>query len=217
MEYLPLEYGMKKEKDFFMPDAELSTQAVLERLKEQKIEIENEIIELSKRYKAKHPRMIALQTRLQAIRDSMENETKKLLEMNPNFYVAYYWLAFPYVFKGMHDKAVATVEKAMAMSGGGPPLMWTVFGFIQSVAGKNKEAEKALVKMREQSKQTYVAPWMMAIVYAGFGEKDKAFELLDKSYKERDHWLIYTKVSPAMDNLRSDPRFKALLKKAGLE
>jgi capsular exopolysaccharide synthesis family protein len=73
---------MKREKDFFMPDAEQSTQAVLEKLKGQKIEIENEIIELSKRYKSKHPRMIALRTRLQAVRDSMDRETKKLLEMN---------------------------------------------------------------------------------------------------------------------------------------
>jgi len=147
--------------------------------------------------------------------DRSIEEFKKLLELNPTFYVAHYWLSYPYALKGMHDKAVATVEKAMALSGGGPPLIWTVFGFIHSVAGKREEAEKALDKMREQSKQTYVAPWMMAVVYAGFGEKDKAFELLEKSYKERDHWMTYLKVSPAVDNLRSDPRFKTLLKKMG--
>ena len=142
-------------------------------------------------------------------------EFKKLLEVNPTFYVAHYWLAFPYALKGMRDEAIATVERAMAMSRGGAPLMWMAFGFIHSFAGKRDEAEKALHKMREQSKQTYVAPWMMAIVYAGFGEKDKAFELLEKSYKERDHWMTYLKASPAVDNLRSDPRFKVLLKKMG--
>jgi succinoglycan biosynthesis transport protein ExoP len=73
---------MKKEEAFFMPNVEQRTHGVLENLKQQQIAIENEIIELSKRYKSKHPRMIALQTRLQATRDSMDEETKKLIEMN---------------------------------------------------------------------------------------------------------------------------------------
>lgn len=73
---------MKNEEAFFMPDAEKRMHAILEKLKQQKVEVENEIVELSKRYKAKHPRMITLHTRLQAIRDSMEEETKKLLDMN---------------------------------------------------------------------------------------------------------------------------------------
>jgi len=142
-------------------------------------------------------------------------ELKKLLEVSPTFYVGHYWLAFPYALKGMLDEAIAAVEKAMAMSGGGAPLMWMAFGMIHSFAGKREEAEKALQKMMEQSKQTYVAPWMMAVVHAGLGEKDKAFELLEESYKMRDHWLTYLKASPVVDNLRSDPRFKVLLKKMG--
>jgi capsular exopolysaccharide synthesis family protein len=73
---------MKKEEAFFMPNVEERTHTVLGDLKQQKIEIENEIIELSKRYKSKHPTMLTLQTRLQAVRDSMDEETKKLLEMN---------------------------------------------------------------------------------------------------------------------------------------
>jgi capsular exopolysaccharide synthesis family protein len=73
---------MKNEEAFFMPNVEQRTHAGLEKLKEQKIAVENEIIELSKRYKSKHPTMISLQTRLQAVRDSMDEETKKLLDMN---------------------------------------------------------------------------------------------------------------------------------------
>ena len=73
---------MKNEEAFFMPNVEQRTHAGLEKLKEQKIAVENEIVELSKRYKSKHPTMISLQTRLQAVRDSMDEETKKLLDMN---------------------------------------------------------------------------------------------------------------------------------------
>jgi len=79
---LALNEFMNKEKAFFMPDVEQQIQAVLEKLKEQKIEIENEIAELSRRYKAKHPKMISLQTRLEAVRNSIEEQTNKMLEMN---------------------------------------------------------------------------------------------------------------------------------------
>ncbi len=148
--------------------------------------------------------------------DRSIEEFKKLVEMNPTFSPGYYWLAFPYAFKGMLDEAIAAVEKAMAMSGPGTPLMLMAYGIIHALAGKRKEAEKTLQKIKERSRQTYVAPWMMAAIHAGLGEKDKAFELLEKSYKMRDHWLTYLKVSPIVDNLRSDPRLKVLLKKMGL-
>jgi capsular exopolysaccharide synthesis family protein len=73
---------MKKEEAVFVPDAEQRAHAAMEKMKQEKIEIENQIVEASKRYKSKHPKMIALKTRLEAIRDSIDEETKKLLEMN---------------------------------------------------------------------------------------------------------------------------------------
>ncbi len=147
--------------------------------------------------------------------DRSIEEYKKLLEMSPDYYTARFWMAFPYAFKGMHDEAIATIEKAMTVSGGGAPLMWTAIGFIYSVTGKKDEAKKVLNQMLEQSKKSYIAPWMITAVYAGLGQKDKAFEWLEKSFKERDHWLTYLKTSPLVDNLRSDPRFPKMLKRMG--
>ncbi len=71
--------------------------------------------------------------------------------------------------------------------------------------------------MLELSKKTYVAPWMIASMYTGLDQKDEAFKWLEKSYKQRDHWLIYLNISPVVDKLRSDPRFKALVKKMGFK
>jgi len=115
----------------------------------------------------------------------------------------------------MRGEAIATIEKAMAVSGGGAPLMWTALGFIYSLVGKKDEAKKVINQMLGQSKKSYVAPWMIAAVYAGLDQKDKAFEWLEKSFKERDHWLTYLKTSPLVDNLRSDPRFPNILKRMG--
>jgi hypothetical protein len=49
------------------------------------------------------------------------------------------------------------------------------------------------------------------------GEKDKAFEWLTKAYEEHAGQLVCIRVDPWIKNLRSDPRYKELLKKMGLE
>lgn len=148
--------------------------------------------------------------------DRSIEEFKKLLEMNPDFYIARYWLAFPYAFKGMYDEAIATLDEAMAASEKGSPIIWASKGFIYSFAGKMEEAKKTLDQMLEQSKESYISPWMIAVVYASLGKKDKAFEWIEKAFEERDHWLIYLKVSTIVDNLRSDPRFQKSLDRMGL-
>jgi len=149
--------------------------------------------------------------------DRSIEEYEKALEIDPNYFDAHLWLAFPYFLKGMIDEAVATIEKAMVISGGGPPFLRALLAYIYASSGKKSEAKKILSKMQEQSKKTYIANWMLATIHAGLGQKDKAFELLEASFKEHEHWLIYLKVSPVVDNLRSDPRFKKLLKKMRFE
>jgi len=73
---------LQKNEIVTVPDIERKTQSILEGLRGEKVGIENEIIELLKRYKSKHPKMIALNTKLEAINRSIDDETKKLLELN---------------------------------------------------------------------------------------------------------------------------------------
>ena len=65
-----------------VPDIEKKTQTVLEGLKQEKVDAENELAELYKRYKDKHPKIVALNTRLNSINNSINEETKKLLSLN---------------------------------------------------------------------------------------------------------------------------------------
>jgi hypothetical protein len=51
----------------------------------------------------------------------------------------------------------------------------------------------------------------VALVYAGLGEKEQAFAFLNKAFDERSHWLVWLRLDPRWDNLRSDPRFAQLL------
>jgi hypothetical protein len=70
--------------------------------------------------------------------------------------------------------------------------------------------------MTELSKPRDVNPWGFALVYTGMGDKDRAFEWLDKAYDERSSDLPWIKADPRMDPLRSDPRYKELLLRLGL-
>jgi hypothetical protein len=79
------------------------------------------------------------------------------------------------------------------------------------VSGKKAEAWKILNDLEHESTHRYVAPFRFAMVYIGLGEKDLAFQWLNKAFDELDILLIYINVTPFADSLRQDPRFDQLL------
>ena len=72
-----------------------------------------------------------------------------------------------------------------------------------------------LNELKGRSERSYVSPYFIALIYTGLGEKDKAFEWLEKAYHERHPYLAFLKVEPVFDTLRSDPRFADLLRRIG--
>ena len=149
--------------------------------------------------------------------DRAVKQLQKTLEMDSGFIVARYFLAPVYAEKGMYDRAIAEAQKAMDLSGGNDPLMVAQLGAMYSYSGKRDEAKKVLVELGRLSKQKYVSAFHLSLIHMGLGEKNQAFAYLDRAYEERDHWLESIKVHPMLDSLRSDPRFKELLKKVGLD
>jgi hypothetical protein len=69
----------------------------------------------------------------------------------------------------------------------------------------------------DRQKQGYVAPFALAAIYIRLGDKDQAFHWLEKAYEERSNPLSYLRVNSVVDPLRSDPRFRDLLRRVGLE
>jgi hypothetical protein len=82
-------------------------------------------------------------------------------------------------------------------------------------AGRRPEAQKVLDQLNELSKHKYVPPFHRALICVGLGEKDQAFEWLEKAYEE--HFMIGIKVNPVFDPPRSDPRFTNLLRRMNLQ
>ncbi len=139
---------------------------------------------------------------------------RKTLEMDANFGHAHFCLGWAYEQKGLHEEAIAELQKASELSGRSIGIM-AALGRALAVAGRRREAQEILGELEEISKQQYVFPYDMAIVYAGLGEPDQAFEWLGKAFAERDVGVIWIKVDPMLDSLRADVRFVDLLRRAG--
>ncbi|GAC1396043.1 MAG: hypothetical protein NVSMB56_10510 [Pyrinomonadaceae bacterium] len=90
-----------------------------------------------------------------------------------------------------------------------------LLGHSYAASGKRSDALKILNELKEMSKHSYVSPYDLAILYIGLGDKDQAIEQLNKAYEERAGWIIYLRVEPLFDPLRSDPRFSDLVRRIG--
>jgi serine/threonine protein kinase/Flp pilus assembly protein TadD len=147
--------------------------------------------------------------------DQAIEQFRKTLELDPNFALAQHFLGQAYEQKGMYDEAFAVFQKGITLSGGRSQMV-AFLGHAYAVSGKRGEALKTLDELKELSKRRYVGPYNVALVYAGLGEKDQAFEWLQKGYEERSSELLWLAVIPGFDSLRSDPRFADLLRRMGL-
>ena len=144
------------------------------------------------------------------------DQYRKTLDLNPNFPSGYVHLGLAYEQLSRYDEAIAAFEKARAMPGGNP-LIAAALGHCHALMGNRVKAGELLDELVEQSKQRYVPAVDIALIYIGLGEKDRAFEWLEKAYEDHDGWLAWLKVDPIFDSLRRDARFIRLLKKVGLQ
>jgi serine/threonine-protein kinase len=146
--------------------------------------------------------------------DEALEQGRRLLEMEPNFFGAHWLLGVAYSLKGVHEKALAEIQRALELGGG--PLTLSFLGFLYGLSGRRGEALRIVEELSEARKRRHVPASDIAIVYAGLGMRDQALEWLEKAYQERSGAMTSLKVNRALDPLRSDPRFDALLDRVGL-
>ncbi|MDH2900891.1 MAG: adenylate/guanylate cyclase domain-containing protein [archaeon] len=140
---------------------------------------------------------------------------RKSVQMDPTFVQARLWFGRPYLQKGMFQEAINELEEAVKLSGDSN-ISLAVLGHAHASAGNKAEAQKILHNLLERSKSRYVPSYWIALVYIGLDDKEKAFEWLERAYEDRSSWLVWMKVEPRFDILRSDSRFDSLLARMGL-
>jgi serine/threonine protein kinase len=148
--------------------------------------------------------------------DEAIEQCKKTLEMAPDFIWARYILAISYLKKLGPNKVIEELQKSVSRSKY-HPLIVAVLGASYGMIGKKEKANELLELLEEDAKHSYVLPFYKAIVFLGLGKVDEVFEYLKKSYEGKNFWLIFLKVDPIFDSIRTDPRFKELLKKMKLD
>ena len=137
------------------------------------------------------------------------------LELDTHSLMTYTVLGQAYAAASRYDDAIRALQSAVSFSGGAS-FTSAALGFACGKGGKRAEARKILHELQERSTTDYVSRFCVALVHIGLGDKDQAFDCLDRAYGERSHWLVYAKAWPILDDLRSDARFAALLGKVGL-
>jgi TolB-like protein/DNA-binding winged helix-turn-helix (wHTH) protein/Tfp pilus assembly protein PilF len=143
-------------------------------------------------------------------------QLRNTLDMDPNFALARMVLGQAYEQKGSYQQAIAELQKAASTSHDSP-MMLGALGHAYGASGNRSEAEKILNQLMDLSKKQYVSPFYMAIVYVGLTENDKAVDWLERAYRDRSNAIVFSKVDPQLDPLRSTPRFQSLLHRLALQ
>jgi serine/threonine-protein kinase len=116
--------------------------------------------------------------------------------------------------KGDPAEAVKSMRKAVALA---PQLGFTQAALANALArnGEKKEAQEILDKLLAESKRGYISAYDVALVYAGLGENDHAFDWLARAIAERSMFVVHLTWDARLEPLRGDPRFKELVQRLG--
>jgi tetratricopeptide (TPR) repeat protein len=128
---------------------------------------------------------------------------------------AHVFLGRAYEQKGSYTEAIAELKQALQLSEGGSSEL-AALGHAYAQSGDRAEAQKILKELNTRSTQTYVQPIWIAVIQAALGNKEEAFSWLRKAVGDRSVWLIYLKVDPIFDSLRTDARFADVARQVGL-
>jgi serine/threonine protein kinase/Tfp pilus assembly protein PilF len=151
--------------------------------------------------------------------DDSVAQFKKAIDLDPHLAWFHAELAWAYARKGMFAQAIAEYEKLSPKEYAASPENQVVasgLGWVYGMAGKRTEALRILQKFNELSSRSYVDFYQVGAIYAGMGDKDRAFESLEKGHIERSDGMVYIKADPFWDGLRSDPRYADLMSRMGL-
>jgi len=146
-------------------------------------------------------------------------ELQKALDLNPNIPVLRAMLGSSYAMKHMYPQALAEYDKIPDQDKAVAPenqFVAGTLGWLYAISGRRSDALKIAQQFKELSAQTYVDFYWPAAIYAGLGDKDETFRLLEKSYLEHSASLPYFAVEPFWYGFHSDPRYADLLRRTGL-
>jgi serine/threonine protein kinase/Tfp pilus assembly protein PilF len=147
--------------------------------------------------------------------DEAITRLRQILSLDPNAAIAHQSLGLAYEQKGMLEQAAAEFQKAGTADMDETAWLFSL-GHVYAVAGKRDQARQILDQLQERSKQRYVNAYYPGLIRLALGEKDRAFAWFEKALLDRSEELLFLKVDPRLDSVRSDPRYSSLVRRIGL-
>ena len=145
-------------------------------------------------------------------------QLRKALELERDFFTARSILGLAYYFQSRVEESIREIQKAIDSSDRHQFPMWTI-GTVYAASGDRARAEEIVMELERRTQNEYIVETHIASIYALLGEKDQAFYWLEKAYEERAPVLCAVEngqPSWAFDSLRTDLRFRDLMRRIGL-
>jgi eukaryotic-like serine/threonine-protein kinase len=155
----------------------------------------------------------ALLSYFQGHYDDAITELRDLSRADPALSVAHWGLGLSYEQKGQGSEALASLNEAARLSKNLNVL--SSLAHAQAVFGQAPRARESVALLKEKARTSYVPSYYFVLIYTGLGEKDRAFEWLERAYQERSTVLAYLRLDPRLAPLRSDPRYADLVRRLG--
>ena len=144
---------------------------------------------------------------------------QKALDLDPNLPAIRSYLSWAYAMKRMYPQAIAEYDKipdqdkAVAVEN---QFVASNIGWVYAISGRRADALNIAEEFQNLSSHAYIDFYQVAGIYAGLGNKDEAFRLLEKAYAQHSASMPYLTVDPFWYGMRSDPRYADLLRRIGL-
>ena len=147
--------------------------------------------------------------------DDAVEEFEEADQRDASFALTHYFLGLTLTEMGRYDEALEKLTQAKRLSGGSPEMVAAV-GYASARAGDVDRARDALEELIAMSAERYVSSSLFAQVHAGLGDTTAALDRLEKALDDRAVELVFLAVRPVFDELRDEPRFRAVRDALGL-
>jgi len=147
--------------------------------------------------------------------DSAVRECRRMIDLDPNFWAAHQTLSIVFVRQGKFLEALAEAQKSVQLSNRSNASL-ALLGHVYARLGRRTDAEGLINELERRYADKSADGRDLAVAYAGFDDKDKAFAWLAKAYDDHSVFLVFLKLEPLMEPLFKDARWNDLERRVGL-
>jgi tetratricopeptide (TPR) repeat protein len=140
---------------------------------------------------------------------------QKCVEVESNFWVTHLMLGKVYGQERRFAEAISELEKARDLSHGNSEAIGSM-GYLAGVTNDKLQAQRLLEQLQQTPSRPYVPPYCIALIYTGLGQHEDALNELGRACDDRDVRVTLLGVDPRWNSIRTEPRFREILKRIGL-